>query len=289
MSRRGRLHTLPSGQVVHVGGRRRPVITRATHPHMFLALHRYCTGPVPNVADYDYTTANQAALADILGNDSLGYCTSAGAAHIIDAMTGLAAAPGSLPTVITRDQAVAFYSKSTGYDPSNPASDQGGDEVTVCQTWKDQGYLADGSHKNVGWVALEDFDPRFIKWVGSLFPLYFGVELSDAWLSGSSTVWDVGQPADPNNGHCVVGLGGNAQGIIINTWGQKRLMTYAAIAQFCADSAGGNLFAILTQDALDAATCLTVGGVAWDQLQADLVNLGAAPPDGEYPTPPTGP
>ena len=278
MSRRGRLHTLPSGQVVHVGGRTRPTKTRTTHPHMFLALHRYCTGPVPEVADFDYTTANAAALADILGNDSLGDCTSAGAAHIIDAMTGMAGSP----VAITRDQAIAFYSKSTGYDPSNPSSDQGGDEVTVCQTWKDQGYLADGSHKILGWVALEDFDPKFVKWVASLFPLYFGLELADSWMN--APVWDVGDPPDPNNGHCVVGLAGNAQGIGIDTWGQRRIITYPAIAQFCADSAGGNLFAILTQDGLNAATGLTPGGVAWDQLAADLANLGAPPDPASFPT-----
>lgn len=278
MSRRGRLHTLANGKVVHVGGRSRPTKTRATHPHLFKSLMGYVKCDVPDVPDFDYTTTNDAALADILGNDSLGDCTSAGAAHIIDAMTGMAGSP----VAITRDQAIAFYSKSTGYDPGNPNSDQGGDEVTVCQTWKDQGYLADGSHKILGWATIEDFDPKFVKWVGSLFPLYFGIELADSWMN--APVWDVGNPPDPNDGHCVVGLGGNAQGIVVDTWGQKRLITYAAIAQFCADSAGGNLFAILTEDGLNAATNLTPGGVDWATLQADLANLGGTTNSPDFPS-----
>ena len=275
----GRLHTLASGQKVHVGGRRRPIVTRASHPHLFLPLHRYAAkAALPAVPDYDYTTNNTAALADILGNDVLGDCTSAGAGHIIDAMTGVAGAP----VAITRDQAIAFYSKSTGYDPSNPSSDQGGDEVTVCTTWQQQGYLADGSHKIVGWATIEDFDPAFVKWAGFFFPLYFGIELSDSWMD--APVWDVGQPADPNDGHCVVSCAGNAQGLPIITWGQKRLITYAAIAERCADSAGGNLFAILTQDGLNAATKLTPGGVDWPTLAADLASMGAPPSPISYPS-----
>jgi len=274
-----RIHTLPSGQQIHVGGRKRPTKTRATHPHLYRSIRSYVVGELPPAPDYDWTTGAPDALSDVLANDRLGDCTSAGAGHIVDAMTGVAGDP----VRITEAQAIAFYSATTGYDPADPSTDQGGDEITVCQTWQQAGYLSDGSHAIAGWATIEDFDPTFVQRVGHLFPLYFGIELSDSWMS--APVWDVGEPPDPNNGHCVVGLGAiAAQGIVIDTWGQRRIITWAAIAERCADEAGGNLFAILTQDGISRASGLCPAGIDWATLQADLVAIGGPQSPDSYPS-----
>jgi hypothetical protein len=280
---RSRIITNAHGLKLHVGGRHRPVATRHTHPHLFKSLRGYVKGAQLPVApdSFDYTAIAKTALSDILGNDTLGDCTAAGAAHIIDSVT----AGAGDAAVMTRDQAVAFYSLSTGYDPNNPASDQGGDEVTVCTTWQQKGYDGQGAHAIAGWACVDDFDPAFVKSCAWLFPLYFGIELADGWtqISGDGFTWDVGAPPDPNDGHCVVGLGGNDQGVLIDTWGFIGTMTYAAIAQFCAESAGGNLFAILTPEIINAAQGKAPNGFDYASLQADLGLLG--PPS----TPPSSP
>ena len=265
-------HTVvtPSGLHLHVGGRHRPSENRRTHPHLFKSLRAY--GALPPAPDFDNTASSLAAQQDILGNDELGDCTAAGGGHIIDSVT----AGAGVPSVITPAQAIAFYSLSTGYVPGQPATDQGGDEVQVCTTWRDKGYDGAGAHAITGWACVDDFDPAFVKSVAWLFPLYFGIELATPWtqITGPGYVWDVGAPPNPQDGHCVVGLGGNSQGILINSWGYIGTMTYAAIAQFCADSAGGNLFAILTQESINAATQLAPSGFDWATLQADLALAG---------------
>jgi hypothetical protein len=281
----GRVHTNAHGLKLHVGGRKRPTQTRASHPHLFRGLRALTLPPAP---DFDNTVAAKVALSDILANDSLGDCTSAGAGHIIDSVTADAGAPA----VITAAQAIAFYSQSTGYVPGDPSTDQGGDEITVCQSWQTKGYDGKGAHAIAGWAAFTDAelaDPAFIKSVAYLFPLYFGIELADSWtqISGSGFVWDVGNPPDPNDGHCVVGLGGNSQGILIDTWGMTGVMTYAAIKQFCASGAGGNLFAILTPELIDKAKGKAPNGFDYDQLLADFEGMGGnAPPAPPAPAPP---
>ena len=285
----GRHFVNKHGIHIHVGGRHRPMQTRDSHPHLFRGLRALTLPPAP---DFDNTVAAKTALSDILANDTLGDCTSAGAGHIIDSATADAGAPA----VITAAQAIAFYSQSTGYVPGDSSTDQGGDEITVCQSWQTKGYDGKGAHAISGWASFTDAqlaDPAFIKSVAYLFPLYFGIELADSWtqIPGSGFVWDVGNPPDPNDGHCVVGLGGNSQGIIIDTWGFTGVMTYAAIAQFCASAAGGNLFAILTPELINKAKGLAPNGFDYDQLLADFQQMGGnAPPPAPAPVPvPTGP
>src|SRR5580704_2816718 len=130
-------------------GRNRPA------PHLRvghkMAARYFNADAMPPVPDsFDFSSLNASALADVLANDSLGDCTSAGAGHLIDVFT----AGGGSPVAITAAEAIAFYSQSTGYDPSNPATDQGGDEVTVLTSWRDKGYDGKGGHAIAGFVQV---------------------------------------------------------------------------------------------------------------------------------------
>ena len=85
--------------------------------------------------------------------------------------------------------------------------------------------------------------------------LYFGLELPDAWINpmpdAPGFVWDAAGPADPQNGHCVVGVGYTAQGITIDSWGMTGLLTDKAIAKYWS--------------ARLARRCLYGGEPGWDQ------------------------
>lgn len=68
-------------------------------------------------------------LADVenwqmLGNDSVGDCVAAAAMHVIFQQKSYLT-PGGRATVPTAAEAIHNYSAIGGYDPSNPASDQG--------------------------------------------------------------------------------------------------------------------------------------------------------------------
>jgi hypothetical protein len=256
-------------------GRNRPVETAETHPQLFRSVRRYMAGKsaLP-VAPAKFAYGPEASgLQDILGNDSLGDCTSAGRSHIIDAITASAEDPVS----VTLAQTIQFYSASTGYVVGNPASDQGGDEITVLTTWRDQGAALDG-HTIAGWVSIDPSDAALVKSAMYLFEnLYFGLELDPSFeqIDGNGFTWGTGTP-DPSKGHCVVGVGADENGIQIDTWGLIGTITYAAIAQFCAASAGGNLFAVLTPEIVSRASGKTPGGFDWAGLLQDFAGLGGA-------------
>jgi hypothetical protein len=273
------------GHIVHVGGRKRPIATAKTHPHLFRSAYKYLGANLPTAPDsFNYFDSSAAAQSDILGNSTLGDCTAAGACHIVESVTAAAGAPALLQTA----DAIKFYSLSTGYDPNNPASDQGGDEVVCCSTWRDKGLDGNGGHAIVGWLAIDPTNAALVKSCCYVFggTLYFGIELDSSWPSsvqGNGYVWSGGTP-NPSDGHCVVGGGADDTGVKINSWGFIGTITYPTIAQYCADSAGGNLFVILTKDILNQAQQKAPDGFDWPTLLADFGGMG-----GVVPTPATGP
>lgn len=250
-------------------GRKRPTKTAATHPHLYRALARYCPVLPKAPSVVDYWTGAADALRQILGNDRLGDCTCAGAVHLDEAMS---AAAGS-PVVLTEAETIAFYSRACGYDPNDPSTDQGGDEISVLSTWRDTGLDGQGLHKILGWAAIDPGNVHEIRTAAWLFGLYFGVELPDAWTqpfpSGDDFVWDAAAP-DEEQGHCFVSVGADDNGVQIDTWGLRGTVTYDAIAKLCAQQANGNLFAVFTEDSINKANGLAGCGFDRDQLMADL-------------------
>jgi hypothetical protein len=223
----------------------------------------------------NYPAKASAGLSMILGNDRLGNCTAAGAGHIEDVIR--ANADSGLPSV-TEAQTIAFYSATTGYNPSDPSTDQGGNEQDVLNYWRDKGFFADGSGKIKGWLRVNGADPEEIRTALWLFEnLYFGVELPDGWInpmpSGNNFTWDVAGDPDPENGHCFVGVDYADAGVEIDTWGMLGTLTYPAIAKYAAGG-GGELYAVLSPDAVNKASGRAPNGFDVSQLLADFQALG---------------
>lgn len=261
-----------TGKQLHFG-RKRP----APRPHRrFLSKYMapgFALPPAPSVVDH---FGNAPGLSDILANDALGDCTAAGALHIAEAAANL----GGSPVTFTRDDAIRFYSASTGYNPADPSTDQGGDEVVVLNTWRDKGLDGSGAHAIAGWI---DVDPTNVPLMRSLvflgIYLYFGVELPNAWTtpfpSGDGYVWTPGAP-NPDQGHCFVGGGAIDQGVPVDSWGLRGIITYDAVAELCADADGGALYGVLTKDILAKATQLCPTGIDWSCLVAEFDMEGGA-------------
>jgi hypothetical protein len=180
----------------------------------------------------------------------------------------MATANAGAEFVATIDQITADYSAIGGYVKGDPSTDQGCDEQTAFRYWSSNGF-ADGS-KLAAWVAINAQNPKECMLAMYLFESdFFGIELPDAWInpfpSSNGFVWDVGSP-DPENGHCVVGTGYNAQGILIDSWGLRGLITWSAVAALCTDSAGGQLYALMTPDQLAKGQTKAPNGVDWTLL-----------------------
>jgi hypothetical protein len=254
-------------------GRTRPV---ARCPRFSLRnyLMRGLAAPPPAC---DYSKPAAKALANVYGNDTLGDCVIAGLAHVVGVLT--AGATGT-PFIYSQEQIIQLYSAIGGYVPGNPATDRGCDEQTALNYWENNGAPA-GTHRIAGWLSVNAADPTEYRTALWLFEnLYFGLELPDAWINPMPAepgfVWDVKGPSDPSNGHCVAGVAYNAQGVLIDTWGMTGTLTDRAIAQYCSPASNGEVYTVVSQDAIGNASQKAPNGFDWSQLIADFDSMGGS-------------
>jgi hypothetical protein len=69
-------------------------------------------------------------------------------------------------------------------------------------------------------------------------------------------------------------VGYNANGIVIDTWGMTGLMTTAAVAMYPTPANNGELYTVVSQDAISTATQKAPSGFDWSQLIADFDSMG---------------
>ena len=257
-------------------GRRRPV---ARCPR--LSLRNYLTPGVPTPPEsIDYSADAKAALAEMYDNDKLGDCVIACMGHVVGVLTGNA---GSKPLLFKDKQIISLYEAIGGYVPGEPSTDQGCDEQTALNYWEQHGAPIGTSHNIAGWLAVDATNENEVRTAMWLFEnLVFGMELPDAWVdptpSASGFTWDVEGAPDPDNGHCVAGVGYDAAGITIATWGMTGTLTNAAVAKYATASNNGELYTVVSHDALSKVTDKAPNGFDWSQLIADFDSIGGTVP-----------
>jgi hypothetical protein len=253
-------------------GRRRP-LSRSPQLKMKTFLDRTLPAPPPEL---DFSEKAAAALAEVYGNDVEGDCTSAGPGHIIGVLTGNATGTS---VIFTLDEVNAFYSACEGA-PGFPAIDNGADEPTVLNIWRDKGYALNGSHKIAGSLSVDPANPEeqrlAVQYFGNLM---YGLELPDAWVNpgpaDSGFVWDVAGDPDPNNGHCFVACGYKPGMTRISTWGMTGWITDAAVAKYCAEPVGGELYTVLDYEWINKAKQKSPTGIRWAAMYAAFESLAA--------------
>jgi hypothetical protein len=257
-------------------GRRRPL---ARCPRF--SLRNYLMKDLsPPPASADYSAQAGKALSQIYLNDKLGDCVIAGIGHVVGVLT---AGAGS-QFVYSDAQILQLYEAIGGYVPNHPNTDDGCDEQTALNYWQHHG-APSGTHKIAGWVAVNGADPNEYRTALWLFEnLYFGLELPDKWVNPMPTrpgfTWDAAGPPNPSNGHCVVGVGYSNKGVKICTWGMLGTLTDNAIEKYATTAGSGELYTVISQDAINKATQKAPAGFDWSQLIADFDSMGGnlAPP-----------
>ena len=255
-------------------GRRRP-----TYGPMFRLKNYLLRGVPAPPRSITYTPKASLALSQMYGNDTVGDCTCAGVGHI----EGVLTANAGDEFIYTPAEMIAFYSAVSGYIPGDEATDNGADEVTVLNRWLNKGFPP-GQHHPAGWLWLDATEPMEYRLALYWFEnLYFGLELPAAWVtpfpSSNGFVWDVAGAPDPDNGHAVMGCsyspyGPPKNGVGICSWGLLGLMTDRAIAEYCVPSAGGALYTIVSQDAINKLSQQAPNGFNLQQLLADFKSMG---------------
>ena len=233
------------------------------HDDRTLRLSRYLTSDLVAPPRIDW--AAPVKSWPMLRNDELGDCTAAAAGHLIHAWS----ANNGAPVVLSDQQVVDAYSAITGYDPSDPSTDQGAVELDVLNYWKRTGIAG---HKIAGYVALS---PRNREHIALSIDLLGGCYLGVALPVSAQTqeVWDVPEGGAVGDGapaswglHAVPALNYGPAGITIVTWGQLKTLTWSFFDAYV-DEAYGVLSAA---DWAQGGTKTAPSGFNLAQLQEDL-------------------
>lgn len=254
-------------------GRRRPI---ARGPRFTLRNYLKQTLPAPPPT-VNYYSNSYKSLNQMYDNDVLGDCVIACMGHIAGVLSANA---GTGNIVFRNGQIINLYSAIGGYVPGDPNTDNGCDEQTALNYWQQYG-LTKNAHKITAWLSVDGSNITEIRTALWLFEnLMFGVELPDAWInpgpSESGFLWDVAGPADLNNGHCFAGIGYDASTVKISTWGMTGDITYPAINEYATSGSQGELYTVLSVDAINKARERAPNGFAFSQLLADIDAMGVA-------------
>lgn len=205
-------------------------------------------------------------------NDQLGDCTIAGLGHFIMACV----INNGKQVTIPNASILKRYSDWCGYVEGQPATDQGGVELDVLNSFRKDGIEdADGKiHKALAHVLVEARNHQHVKACVDMFGgAYFGLEMPSMWQT--MDVWKLSYSdgdATPGSwgGHCVVAEAYDDDGLTIITWGMKKRLTWDALDVYGDDKNGGEVHAILSEDwASKDNPC--PDGFDIDLLQSDLL------------------
>lgn len=206
----------------------------------------------------------------LMGNDSVGDCTCADVAHSLMLYTGLGKGPFTMPTA---QDTLKLYSAITGYNPSDPNTDQGADMVTVAKYIKDTGFLG---HKIDDFGVLDPSNLDSVLWSVHLFgTCKIGIQVPSFAMDqfDNNQPWDyTGQPYTIEGGHDIpifqyqAAVGGPL--FYVLTWGKLQPMTFAFYKQFCMEA-----IAPVSAD-FCYATGMAPSGFDLPTLLSDLHNIG---------------
>jgi hypothetical protein len=154
-------------------------------------------------------------------NNTLGCCTISAVGHAVQVLTANASQELTLPD----STILQYYEQWDGYNPANPATDQGGVELDVLNNWRQQGFAGqtleayvaidigtrDSGHgtRQSATAQPQDLVPALTQAIWLFGGAYIGVELP--LTAQRQDVWDVadGPDADPGSwgGHSVYLVG----------------------------------------------------------------------------------
>jgi hypothetical protein len=225
-----------------------------------LRLAKYLATPFPPPPPSCDWTKGQTAWGMLL-NDTLGDCTIAGALH---AIMGWGLNVGTEATFTDQD-ALNYYEKFDGYNPSDPSTDQGGILLDVLQAWKQQGI--DGHTVNA-YASVTPTNIVEVQRALVLFgPLYCGLSFPNSAI-GAPT-WELTSDTSIAGGHCVVLISYNATGPVFISWGGLYQATWEFFNYYFAPAQQGEVYAAISPDWF-AQSGVDPTGLDLAQLEADL-------------------
>lgn len=180
----------------------------------------------PESIDWSHNITNFGMML----NDRLGCCTCAAVYHARQIWTA-----NTLTEQTESDNYVlSLYEEATGYNPSNPSTDQGGVEQYVLSYLLNSGIpLADGSRdKILGFMEVNCKNINDVKLTIAEFGVaYIGFDVPNSLFANGapSQLWTVSTDqnlAMTRGGHAVVLVAYDTEGPTCISWGLKYKMTW---------------------------------------------------------------
>lgn len=241
----------------------------ATEDRRDLKLTRYLTQlpPIPTGV-IGHTSLMGSTSWGMFANDRYGDCVWAGAAH----ETMLWNLEGHRVVPFNDDAVLADYADATGFDPSDPRSDQGTD-MRQAMLYRQKTGVIDSTglrHQIGAFVAIQSIDElkRTIylfgaACVGIRFPAS-AMEQFD-----SDMPWDISVSEDIQGGHYIPVVGYDSDSDLFQcvTWGRLQPVTPAFFARYMDEA-----YAAISKERLSNGQSLE--GFDFGQLQYDLAHIG---------------
>lgn len=188
--------------------------------------------PVPSTFGHDALIQSWPMCA----NDQWGDCVWAGAAHETMLLTKEA---GNV-AVFTDENVLSDYAAVTGFDPSNPSSDQGTDVQDAAKYRQATGIVdsVGNRHKIAAYLSLQPGNVTDLYLATYLFSCVgIGLQLPQSAMDQAeqNQTWDVTPSPSPIIGGHYVPLVGRDPEDLLHTvsWGKLQLMTTAFLAAYC--------------------------------------------------------
>jgi hypothetical protein len=205
----------------------------------------------------------------MLGNDRYGCCVWSGAAH----ETTLLNKEAGNTVGFTEAGVLADYAAVTGFDPNNPATDQGTDMQDAAAYRRKTG-VVDGAgkrHTIAAYLALDPGNLDHLLLAAYLFSAVgIGIKLPASAIDQAKKdqPWDVVAGSPYAGGHYVPLVGRLAAGALVCvSWGRLQLMTEKFFQSFCDE-------AVAYVSTEDLKNQKSPEGFSYVDLNTDLAALG---------------
>lgn len=212
--------------------------------------------PPPLQADWTYGITQPYGM---MANDSVGDCTCAAAGHAIQVWT----ANSGNEVTLSDDAVLAAYEAVSGYDPSDPSTDQGAVLLDVLKFWRKVGIGGRTIH------AFASVDPTNLDLVRNGIHLFGGLIIGIRFPQSArhQKVWTVVPGSPIEGGHAIALPRYWASGPFCITWGERQMMTWDFFQSYCDEA-----WAIISEDFMSGN--VSASALDMDALHADLDMIG---------------
>lgn len=256
-------------------GKRLGVVQDPRTFHLRRLLEPGILPPIPR----SWRMAHNLAEVPMFANDQYGDCTLASHGHRIVAQEH---STQQREIQLSDAEVLASYTAVTGFDPRNPATDNGAYMLDVANYMRrtGMGREKDGSRHTIdAFVKVDHTNHNEVKTACVLFGgIWIGVWLptSAQRQTGPTKAWDIpdGRAAEGDyepgswGGHAIHGIGFNAAGVETYTWAREQFMSWRFWDHYVDEA-----YAFISEDWFRKGGT-TPRGFKVEQLGAWLAELG---------------